>query len=62
MDSIWGSPADGLDGSAEAPDLLPQRLQTGPVAEEVDDRHLAAWVHLRRQRRPRGGREEAAPD
>lgn len=46
MDTIRSLLHDGLDGSLEALDLLPQRLQTGQVVIQVNHRHLGARMCL----------------
>lgn len=47
MDAIGGLLHNGLDGSPEALDLPPQRLQAGQVVIHVDHHHLSAWMYLR---------------
>lgn len=46
MDALRSLSGDGLDGSAEALDLPPQRRHTGHVVVQINDGHLGAWMHL----------------
>lgn len=47
VDAILSFSGDGLYGSAETLDLLPQWFQAVHIVEQINHCHLSAWMHLR---------------